>query len=196
MVALYGRPLGDRRHRDLALLRAVLPQRTIIAFPFTVAEVVRMGRYPHLERVGPAEHDATVALAMTRCEVTTLAQRQFTTLSGGEQTLVTLARVLAQDTPVLLLDEPTAALDLHHQEAVLRIARALADDGKAVLAVLHDLNLAAAYADRLALLAAGSLVAAGPPEGALDARLLSDVYRHPVVVTRHPTRDCPLVLAR
>jgi iron complex transport system ATP-binding protein len=195
-VTLDGRPLADHRGHELALRRAVLPQQTVIAFPFPAAEVVRMGRFPHRSRATAAEDDRAVALAMARCGVAHLAERRFPTLSGGEQARVCLARVLAQDTGVLLLDEPTASLDLSHQQAVLRIARTLASEGRAVLIVLHDLNLAAAHTDRLVLLDRGRVAASGPPAHALDAALLSRVYGHPVLVTRHPARDCPLVLAR
>jgi iron complex transport system ATP-binding protein len=133
--------------------------------------------------------------ALDACDVGALAERTVTTVSGGERTRVALARVLAQDTPVLLLDEPTAALDLRHQEAVLRAARARADQGRAVLAVLHDLNLAAAWADRIVLLDRGTVCAAGLAGDVLTGDLLSRLYGAPVLVSRHPTRDHPLIVS-
>lgn len=192
-VLLYGRPLTAHRSGELARLRAVLPQETALAFPFSVGEVVRMGRWPWLG--DPARDEALVAAALDACDVGALVARSVPTLSGGERTRVALARVLAQDTPILLLDEPTAALDLRHREAVLRVARARADDGRAVLAVLHDLNLAAAWADRIVLLDRGTVRADGPPGDVLTADLLSRLYGAPVLVTRHPTRDHPLVVS-
>jgi len=191
-VLLDGRPLRAHRPRDLARRRAVLPQDTRLAFPFTVAEVVRMGRWPWPP--SPSRDHAAVAAALAACDVTHLADRRVPTLSGGERTRVALARVLAQDTAVLLLDEPTAALDLRHQRAVLAAARARADAGRAVLAVLHDLNLAAAHADRVVLLDAGRVVADGPPAAVLTADRLTALYGTPVIVTRHPARPHPLVV--
>ena len=119
---------------------------------------------------------------MERAEVTPLALRLYPTLSGGEQARVSFARVLAQAAPVLLLDEPTAALDIRHQEVLLGVAREAAAEGAAVVVVLHDLSLAAAYADRLCVLSRGAVVADGPPRTVLTDELLSQVYEHPVRV--------------
>jgi iron complex transport system ATP-binding protein len=194
-VTLEGRPLARYGAKELALKRALLPQQTILQFAFTARAVVAMGRHPHLGMAGEsAEDDAVVEAALARTETLSLAERVYPSLSGGEQARVSLARVLAQETPILLLDEPTAALDLRHQQAVLRIARDLAREGTAVLAVLHDLNLAATYADRIALLDEGRLVADGTPWDVLTEDRLSAVFRHPIGVVRHPRRDCPLVL--
>jgi iron complex transport system ATP-binding protein len=194
-VTLEGRPLARFGAKELALKRALLPQQTILQFAFTARAVVAMGRHPHLGMAGESpEDDAVVEAALARTETVPLAERVYPSLSGGEQARVSLARVLAQETPVLLLDEPTAALDLRHQQSVLRIARDLAREGTAVLAVLHDLNLAATYADRIALLDEGKLVADGTPWDVLTEERLSAVFRHPIGVVRHPRRDCPLVL--
>jgi iron complex transport system ATP-binding protein len=133
---------------------------------------------------------------MAACDVTAFRDRAFPTLSGGERARVALARVLAQDTATLLLDEPTAALDLGHQETVLQIARARAADGAAVVVVLHDLGLAAAYADRVAVLDGGRVAADGPPRQVCTAELLSRVYAHPVEVIAHPVTGALLVLPR
>ncbi|HET9444415.1 MAG TPA: ATP-binding cassette domain-containing protein, partial [Acidimicrobiales bacterium] len=123
-----------------------------------------------------------------------VAGRSYLELSGGEQARVDLARIIAQDAPIVLLDEPTASLDVRHQEAVMAVARGLARAGRAVLCVLHDLNLATTHADRVAVLARGRLVAAGPPRSALTGELLSTVYGHPVEVVAHPRHGRPLVL--
>ena len=193
-VALDGRPLSAYRPGELARLRAVMPQQTVLQFAFTALEVVLMGRNPHL-RGREADRDLAIAeAAMAGTDCLHLADRSYPTLSIGEQQRVTLARVLAQETPVLLLDEPTASLDIRHQELVLQVARERATGGAAVLAVLHDLNLAAAYADRVAVLSRGRLAACGAPWDVLTEGLLSEVFEHPVAVMRHPLRDCPLVM--
>ncbi len=163
-VTIAGRPAAAWGTRELALRRTVLPQAATLSFPFTVAEVVRMGRAPWAGTAAQEEDDAAVAEAMAAAEVDGFAGRSFAVLSGGERARVALARVLAQRAPLLLLDEPTAALDLRHQELVLRICRDLAARGRAVVVVLHDLGLAAAYADRAAVLHHGRLAAAGEPE--------------------------------
>jgi len=192
-VLLDGSPLSSYRPRELARRRALLPQQTLLQFAFRVLDVVLMGRYPHRE--SSAERDLEAAQqAMNAADVAHLAPRPYPTLSGGEQTRVSFARVLAQETPLVMLDEPTTSLDLRHQELVMGLLRSLADDGATVVAVLHDLNLAARYADRVALMSRGRLIALAPTREVLRADLLSEVYEHPVVVVAHPRRDCPLVL--
>lgn len=131
---------------------------------------------------------------MNSTDVAHLATRPVASLSTGERQRVGLARVLAQDTLVVLLDEPTSALDIGHQEAVMRLLRTTAAGGTAVLAVLHDLNLAAAHADRIILLDGGRVRTSGSPEEVLRSDILSDVYKQRMRVIPHPDRDCPLVL--
>jgi heme transport system ATP-binding protein len=181
-VLLDGRRLGDHHARELARQRAVLLQRQGLAFGFRVEEVVRMGRAPWYRTPAEDDDDRVVAAAMDRAEVAPLALRLYPTLSGGEQARVSFARVLAQAAPVLLLDEPTAALDIRHQEVLLGLARAAAAEGAAVVVVLHDLSLAAAYADRVCVLSRGAVVADGAPGTVLTDELLSQVYEHPVRV--------------
>jgi iron complex transport system ATP-binding protein len=193
-VRLAGRPVGAYRPRELARLRAVLPQQTVLQFAFTVEQVVTMGRSAARSRLGPEEERAAVRRCMADAEVLDLAARRFPTLSGGERARVTLARVLAQGAPALLLDEPTAALDLRHQGLVMGLAARLAREGRAIVAVLHDLNLAAAHADRVAVLCEGRLETCGRPWEALRPERLRRVFGHPVRVLPHPERDCPLVV--
>lgn len=193
-VTLNDRQLATYRPAELALHRALLPQSASLSFPFPAGEVVRMGRAPWAGTAAEAEDEAAVADALAVTESAAFVDRPFTALSGGERARVALARVLAQRAALLLLDEPTAALDLRHQELVLRVARERARSGDAVVVVLHDLSLAAAYADRVLLLANGRAVADGPVTEVLTAPLLTEVYAHPVEVFPHPTTGTPLVL--
>ncbi|RAY17172.1 heme ABC transporter ATP-binding protein [Actinomadura craniellae] len=193
-VTLQGHPLGSWTTREAAMRRAMLPQQHVLAFPFTVVDVVRMGRTPWTGTVHQEDDDPAVRQAMRDATVTSFADRPFTSLSGGEQARTALARVLAQRATTLLLDEPTAALDIRHQELVFSALAAEAGRGTAVVAVVHDLGLAAAYADRVGVLSQGRLVACGPPRDVLTAPLLSDVYRYRVEVLPHPRTDHPLVL--
>ncbi|RBM15910.1 heme ABC transporter ATP-binding protein [Streptomyces sp. PT12] len=195
-VTLAGRPAHAWRAPELAMRRAVLPQMSTLAFPFTVSEVVRMGRAPWARTPAREEDDAAVAEAMEDAEVTAFHDRPFAALSGGERARVALARVLAQRAPLLLLDEPTAALDLRHQELVLRVCRERAARGPGVVVVLHDLGLAAAWADRAAVLDGGRIAADGSPADVLTEELLSAVYQHPVEVLPHPRTGARLVVPR
>lgn len=193
-VRIDGRAVGDWSAPDLALRRSVLPQSAALSFPFPVEDVVRMGRAPWAATPFADADEEAVASAMAATEVTEFAGRSFSALSGGERARVALARVLAQRAPLMLLDEPTAALDLRHQELVLRICRERAAAGDAVVVVLHDLGLAAAYADRAAVLHGGRIAAVGPPAEVFEAALLSRVYRQPVEVLPHPRTGAPLVV--
>jgi iron complex transport system ATP-binding protein len=192
LVELSGRDIRTYSPLELARLRSVLTQENALSFPFRVGEVIAMGRAPWTRTEEIARDASAIASAAARADVTHLAGRRFTELSGGERARVSLARVLAQDTPLVFLDEPTAALDLRHQEDVLRIARALAAEGRAVVVVVHDLSLAGAVADRVALLSAGSLVAVGAPVEVLTAAAISDVYGLPVRVVEVAGR--PLIV--
>ncbi|WP_280317480.1 heme ABC transporter ATP-binding protein [Nocardia wallacei] len=193
-VELDGRPIQRWTPVDMARRRAVLPQTHTVGFPFTAREVVAMGRAPWARTTRQDDDETAIAAALAATDTEHLAARPFPALSGGERARVALARVLAQDTPTLLLDEPTAALDLGHQEQVLRLARARAGHGAAVVVVLHDLGIAAAYADRVAVLESGHLAACGPPRDILTTTLLSRVYQHPVEVFDHPRTGAQLVL--
>ncbi|WP_109525941.1 heme ABC transporter ATP-binding protein [Nocardia aurea] len=194
VVELDGRGLDRWTPLDMARRRAVLPQSHTVGFPFTAREVVAMGRAPWARTERDAHDDEQISAALAAADVEHLAARAFPTLSGGERARVALARVLAQDTATLLLDEPTAALDLGHQESVLRLASARAAAGAAVVVVLHDLGIAAAYADRVAVLESGRVAADGPPREVLTTELLTRVYQHPVEVIDHPVTGAQLVL--
>ncbi len=192
---LYGqRPVAGIRHTELARLRSVLTQENGVSFPFLVSEVVAMGRSPWARTVEGRDDISAVAAAMEAADITHLAGRRYTQLSGGEKARVSLARVLAQSTPVVFLDEPTASLDLRHQEDVMRIGRRMADEGRTVVVVLHDLSLASAYADRLALISGGRLEALGSPTEVLTAERVERVYGLPVVL--HEVAGRPVVVPR
>jgi iron complex transport system ATP-binding protein len=179
---------------------AVVPQEPLLPEAFTALECVLMGRTPHLkllENEGARDFQAAHA-AMKVTNTWELADRAVGQLSGGERQRVVVARALAQKTPVLLLDEPTAHLDIGHQASVLGLMRSLCrEEGKAVLAVVHDLTLAAAYCDRLVLLRpGGSVVADGSPREILRAELLAEVYGARVDVFPHPATGRPVVAPR
>lgn len=195
-VLLDDQPVAAVRARALAQQRAVLLQENTVTFPFTAEQVVRMGRAPWTRTPAADEDDRVVAAAMDLTEVTPLASRSVTSLSGGERARVALARVIAQSTGILLLDEPTAALDLKHHEDVMRLIRMRADAGIAVAIVLHDLNAALAHADRVTLLSQGRVVTSGVPAEVLTAARIEDVYGQPVDVFPHPVTGIPLVVAR
>jgi iron complex transport system ATP-binding protein len=193
-VRIAGRPLADWSLADLSRRRAVLLQEHGVSFPFTVEQVVEMGRAPW-RRTPREEDDATaIASALRDTDIERFRPRTVTSLSGGERARAGLARVLAQRTGILLLDEPTAALDLRHQEDVLRLARTRARAGDAVAVVLHDLNLASAYADRVALMSDGRIVADGPPAHVLTAERIEAVYGQPVEILAHPVSGRTLII--
>ena len=193
-VLIAGDELARWNGVELARRRSVLLQQNAVSFPFTVDDVVRMGRVVWEGTDAEDFDDVEVANALKATDMTTFAERRLTTLSGGEQARAALSRVLAQAAGVLLLDEPTAALDLRHTEEVLTLASIRAEGGDGVLVVLHDLGRAAAHADRIVVLSRGEVAAAGTPEEVLTEALLSEVYEHPVEVLTHPRTGKPLVL--
>ncbi|EYT56946.1 hemin ABC transporter ATP-binding protein [Dietzia sp. UCD-THP] len=185
-TVLDGTDLRRWRLGDLARRRALLTQANTVAFPFTVREIVAMGRAPWATQPEGDDDEEIIEESLTATDTATLRSRTFPTLSGGEKARVSLSRALAQRAGVLLLDEPTAAVDLRHQEIVLELARTVADAGGAVVVVLHDLELAAAWSDRLVMISNGRIRAEGPPEQVLTSELVEEVYQQPVVVDRHP----------
>ncbi|EWC40733.1 hemin ABC transporter ATP-binding protein [Stutzerimonas stutzeri KOS6] len=198
-VSLHGRPLRDWPDMQRARCLAVLPQSSTLGFAFRVADVVAMGRLPH--RSGREADAGIVGAALAAADASHLASRSYLSLSGGERQRVHLARVLAQLWPggsdqVLLLDEPTSMLDPAHQHSILLAIRRFAEQGCAVLVILHDLNLAARYCDRLLLLKDGIPQAAGAPAEVLRADPLHAVFGLDVLVERHPERGHPLIIAR
>ncbi len=200
-VLLGGRPRDALPRRELACRLASLPQLSLLNFPYTVEEVVSLGRIPH--DTGQQGDAAVVDQAMAAMDVLRLRERLYTRLSGGERQRVQLARVFAQvwgpGSPaerLLLLDEPTTALDLNHQQLLVRAIRRLADSGCAVVLVIHDLNLVAGLVNRVAVLNNGRLVADGPPAAVLEESLFREVFDVDVTVSRHPGLDQPVIINR
>jgi iron complex transport system ATP-binding protein len=171
---------------------AVVPQREQPIFPMPVPAFVALGRYAWHESA--AHTDAVVAEAMARADATPFAARETDTLSGGEWQRVRMARALAQGAPALVLDEPTAFLDIAHEMAVFELLRSLANDGRTVLVVSHQLNLVARFADHVVLLHNGRVAADGPPGTVMDGVTLERVYGWPLVVSRDPAVGAPTLV--
>ncbi|MBK8990079.1 MAG: heme ABC transporter ATP-binding protein [Chloroflexi bacterium] len=196
-VSIGGRPLHSLTANQRARCLAVVPQARQLPGAFTVYETILLGRTAYLGwlgKTGSQDHEQA-QWALQRTRLTDLAARKVGELSGGEQQRVLLARALAQAAPVLLLDEPTTHLDLQHQSGLLNLLRELALEQKlAVLIVLHDLNLASLYADRVALLVDGRIQAIGSPADVLTSSSLTAVFQVPIEVIPHPAYGTPLVL--
>jgi iron complex transport system ATP-binding protein len=185
-VRLHGRLLPAWTRKELALEIGVVPQGETEA-QFTVRQVVAMGRYPYL---GPwqrerAEDAAAIARAMDRCDVSAFSGRWLSTLSGGERQRVRLARALAQEPRILVLDEPTASLDIRHEMTMFTLLRSLRDEGTTIVLATHNLNLAARYADEIVMLHGGRLVARGAPSDVLTAARTSEIYEWPIEIVTH-----------
>lgn len=196
-VLCKGIPLADWRIEELSRFLAVLPQQSTLSFPFSVHEVVELGRIPHT--TGRVRDSQIVDAAMALMDVSAFAFRNYTTLSGGEKQRVQIARVLTQiwEQPgdcILLLDEPTSSLDLAHQRKVLKIAKQQAARNVCVVVVLHDLNLAAEFSDRILLMRGGQIYACGVPDEVLNSENLNAVFEVETLVVPHPSKDIPLVL--
>jgi iron complex transport system ATP-binding protein len=199
----YGnKPIDSISNRDRAKSRAVLSQHTELSFPLTVTEVVMMGRYPHF-LVKPSNEDYEICeSALERMGILELGARNYLTLSGGEQQIVQFARILAQiwdnsgdGTKYLLLDEPTTFLDLKHQHQFLHIALELASGGAVVIAVIHDINLAAQYADFILAIESGKVLASGIPHDVIQPEIINALYHIDSTVLRPEGTQFPIVIA-
>jgi len=197
MVDVFGHPLVEMDRRAISRMLATVAQENSVAFRFTVLEVVLMGRAPHLGSLHfETPHDIEIArAALERFDLIELATRPIQELSGGERKRVFLARALAQEPRIALLDEPTAFLDMRHvAEIFVRFRELCAERGMAVVATLHDLNAAALYADRVLLMKDGTAVATGTPEEVLTTGNLQSVYETDIYVGRNPATGALAVL--
>ena len=187
-VTLEGRPIGAWRRTELAQIVALVPQREETPFSWRVDEMVGFGRYARRGALSPMTRADRLAVgqALERADVETLARRRVETLSGGEWQRVRIARALAQQPKLLVLDEPTASLDLGHEMELFELVRGLVSDGLTALVVSHHLNLVARYAGRMLLLDAGRPAALGSPGQVMQAELLSRVFRWPVSIVTLP----------
>lgn len=195
-VLLDGRAIADFSHRDRARRLAVLPQGAETPDGITVVDLVARGRHPHggLFKRWSAQDEMAVAGAMAAAGVTALAARRLDELSGGQRQKAWIAMALAQETDLLLLDEPTTFLDLAHQIEVLELCRALNRAGKTIVAVLHDLNQACRYASHLIAMKDGAVHAQGRPSGIVDSALIEAVFGVPCVVVPDPVAGTPMVV--
>lgn len=183
------KPLENYSKRDLARHLALVPQEFDTGFGFTVEEIVLMGRHPYIDRFGsPTAHDwACIDKAMENIGISTLRDRYTNTLSGGQKQRAVVARALAQDTPVLLFDEATSSLDVQYTLQIFNIAKQLVqDEGRTVIAVIHNLNLAAAYCDDIIFMKDGSIFLAGPAAETLTAETIQQVFGVQAQVTKDP----------
>ena len=198
-LLLNGKSRADWPRRQLARRFAYLPQMSLLNFPYTVEEVVGLGRMPH--DTGLSIDESLLGEVLAATDISQLRQRLYTRLSGGEKQRVQLARVFCQiwdagSGGLLLLDEPSTALDLSHQQLVLDAVRNLAAGGCAVVLAIHDLNLVAGLADSIAILRDGRLAALGSPGTVFSEQILREVFNIEVLVQRHPHRDQPLIINR
>ena len=195
-VKIFGQDYLSLSRKDIAKRVGVVPQEHPLVFPFTVREIVAMGRAPHVKGLGfeNANDDRIISEAMELADVGYLAEKPMTELSGGERQRVFIARALAQEPDILLLDEPNAHLDIAHQLDILHLTRSLSRQRKlTVIAVFHDLNLAALFSNSVLLLSNGVKAALGTPAEVLTQNHLSTVFRTKVAVDRHPFADAPRV---
>ena len=198
-VVLDGRNTAEMKRREIARTLAVLPQTPVAPDGLTVRDLVGRGRHPHQTwlRQASEKDSAMVDEVMELTQVSEFAERPLERLSGGQRQRAWIAMVLAQDTPLVLLDEPTTYLDLSHSVELLALIRRLADDmGRTVVMVLHDLNLAARFSDQLVVMKSGEVQAAGTPAEVVSEQLLADVFSLPAVVAEDPVAGGPLIVPR
>ena len=183
--------------RDLAKRVAVVVQREEPVFPITAREYVALGRTPHTEAwgaFGDRHATAVIDAAVAMADVSSLLDRHTDELSGGEWQRVRLARAIAQESPAIVLDEPTTFLDVAHEMAAFELLAELARNGRTILAVSHQLNLVSRFADHVVLLHRGVVVASGTPDDVMRASILEQVYEWPLVVSRDPAVGAPTLV--
>lgn len=195
-VLLAGKDMTQMKRRQIAGILGYLPQHALSHFDYTVEEVVAMGRFPHLRGAGfmSAYDLEVIGRSLEQAEIKRFRQRRLSRLSGGERQRVLLASVISQEPQVLLLDEPTTALDIHHQMTVFAILVELAKKGMGVVVVTHDLNLASVFCERVLLLKDGAITCHGRPEDILKKEVLETVYGKGLEIMKHPTTGRPVIV--
>ncbi len=196
-IQIAGQDIKDLNRRKLALKTSYVPQNIDPNFPFSVKEIIRMGRYPHQNGLFAEDNNANeaVRLAIENMDLSILQNRPFSALSGGEKQRAVIASALAQDSDLLLLDEPTTALDLRHQQLILSKLKQLTTAGaKTTLLVTHDINLAAQFCDRIILMDHGEILADGTPKEVLNFELIQQVYGVKVYIDVNPFTDSIYIL--
>lgn len=198
MVTLNERPIAAMSRREIARGLGFLPQETPPLFDFSVEAIARMGRYPYLRGMGfPTEADlAAVHRALSAVDLVSFRKRLLSNLSGGERRRALIASVLAQEPEILLLDEPTSSLDIHHATALMRLLARFGKDGPAVVIVTHDINLAALFSERLLLLVDGRIHADGSPRDVVRTEVMQEAYGEDILVQTHPETGGPMILPR
>ncbi|WP_330631628.1 ABC transporter ATP-binding protein [Halocatena halophila] len=193
-VTIQGKSVQKASAREIAQRVGTVPQEAPSGFSFPVRDVVAMGRHPHRSRFDRSDPQTAITRAMERTETVALADRTIDTLSGGERQRVRIARAVAQETPALVLDEPTASLDIAHQVRTLELVQSLVNEGKAAVAAIHDLDLAARYCDVVAILSGGTILDSGPPAAVVTPSTIEtaygesmDVHVHQNPVTKTPS---------
>lgn len=194
-VRIREQDISNLSRRAIAKHLGYLPQETASLYDFTVEEIVRMGRYPHTRGLGSLDRSdlEVIKQSLQLTEMETLAPRPLSRLSGGEKKRAFLASVLAQKPQILLLDEPTGALDIHHQVQFFRLLHNLAKEGITIMVATHEINLASLFSDTLLVLSKGKPLVSGPPGQVLTPSTIQTVYGETVFMGRHPQTDRPVV---
>ncbi len=195
-IFLYEKDIGDMGHREIARLIGFVPQETHFTLNFPVEDVVSMGRFPYLnpfQRLSRQDREA-IEKAINQATITEYRNRPVNSLSSGERQRVVIARALAQQPKILLLDEPTSHLDLHHQYRIMELLDDLNKKGMTIIIVNHDLNLASLFCGRLVLLNKGTIWATGSAREIINTRTLREVYKTTVQVIEHPQTGIPQII--
>jgi iron complex transport system ATP-binding protein len=198
MITIFGETITHIEPRQIAKKIAFVPQETHFALNFTVEDIVMMGRYPYLrafQKENKIDYEARDH-ALEYTNVQSFRKRMINSLSSGERQRVVLARALAQEPTILILDEPTSHLDLHHQYAIMELLKKLNKEGMSIIVVNHDLNLASLYCERLILMHQGKVFKQGSPGELITERTLKEVYQTEVKVMKHPYKDVPHILLK
>ncbi|MCK4353370.1 ABC transporter ATP-binding protein [candidate division WOR-3 bacterium] len=193
-VLIQEKKLLSYKRKDLAKLQGVVPQQSFFSLPFTCFDVVLMGRFPYVRWIEKEIDYETAIHAMKLTDTYKLKDRSIHEVSGGELQRVRIARALAQSPKILLLDEPTAHLDIHHEIGIFEILKKLNNEGLTVIIASHNLNTIGAYAKKLLLLNNGELIKLGPPDEVLKKELIEEVYKSSVLVKENPITHTPLII--